>query len=443
MKSVSKLALAITLASLTVVSGAAFAETVKAEKPKKGKAEKAPPPMKVVNSKEFTAVYNPVVQAYLKSKDAATARNAWPQIKAAIKNEDDRYSAGNLGTEIGNTLKDLPLRTEAADMLIASTRTPDIEKRAAHYIRGAIAFDAREWPVAITNLERSVAMGLRPTSVEGGTELLIADAYGQIGKFPEALDWMAKSEAGSKVAGAKPLPSNFNAKMLNFAQKTKDYKYIGPVLQKLVRSNNTPAYWHDAINQTYVNVDLDSQEVLDLFRLLRSVDGMLYQQNYKAYATDSIAAFFPLEVKSLLDEGFKKGTITNTPTTFGALYTEVQNKLRDEPFSVAQLDKDIASATTGYSAAASGDIALSAGEYARAKTAYEAALAKGGIVDVKDKKDVTERTIMRLGMAKAKLGDLAGARAEFAKIKAPARRAVADFWGIYVDQLAAKATPTG
>jgi tetratricopeptide (TPR) repeat protein len=447
MKSVSRFALLVAAASLSIVAGStASAQDAKAEKPKKekpAKPEKPAAPLKLSNSKEFQAAYNPVVSAYLKKKDAANAaiaKESWPKIKAAIMNEDDRYSAGGLAQDLAAATNDKALRIEAMDLLIASGRTPESEKRTAYYLRGAIAFDSKDWPTALTNLQKSYDMGFRQNAIEGGTELLMADALGQQGKFVEAIEWMKKSEAGSKVAGAKPLPSNFDIKMLNFAQKTKDYKNIGPILQTLVRKNNTPAYWHDALNQTYVNVDLDSQEVLDLFRLLRTVNGMLYQQNYKAYATDGISALFPTEVKGLLEEGFAKKTITNTAGTFGPLYTEVQTKLRDDPFSLAQLDKDIASATTAYSAAASGDIALSVGEYARAKKAYEVALAKGPVTDLKDKKDLTERTVMRLGMAKVKLGDLAGARADFAKISSPTRRVIADYWVIYLDHLA-KAAP--
>jgi hypothetical protein len=39
-----------------------------------------------------------------------------------------------------------------------------------------------------------------------------------------------------------------------------------------------------------------------------------------------------------------------------------------------------------------------------------------------------------------KLGDLAGARADFAKISSPTRRVIADYWVIYLDHLA-KAAP--
>jgi hypothetical protein len=443
MKSVSRFALAFAITSLSpmMVSAVSAQDQAKPEKAKKEKAKKEKPatPLKLTLSKEFQAAYNPVVQAYTKKRDAtsaATAKAAFPGIKAAIMNDDDRYQAGQLAQDIANTLNsDKAMRAEAMDLLIASTRTPEAEKRIAYYIRGATAYDAQNWPNAITDLQKAYELGFRQNSIEGGVEVLIADSLGQQKKYAEALEWMKRSEAGSKVAGAKPLPSNFDAKIASFALKSKDYNLIGPAMQTLVRRNPSPDYWHDALMQTYTNVDLDSQEVLDLMRLLRAVGGMKYQQNYSAYITDSIAAFFPTEVKMVLEEGFAKGTIMKNNATFGGLYSSVNEKLKSDPYIPAQLDKDIASAKTGFEAAVSGDIALSVGEYGKAKTAYESALAKGGIVD-RDRKDQTERTIMRLGIAKLKTGDLAGAKADFAKITSPNRKAVADFWAIYADQLA-------
>lgn len=439
MKSVSRFALALAVASMSLTSAAGWAADEKPKK-EKGKKEKAPEPLKLSLSKEFQAVYNPAVQEYTKKKDdpaaQAALKAAWPNIKAAIMNDDDRYQAGNLAQVIGVQTKDTPLRVEAVDLLIASTRTPANERATAYYIKGAIGFESKDWPTAIDNMKIAYDQGFRQNLVEGGLEMLVGEALAQQGKYPEALDWMKKSQEGSKVAGAKPLPSNFLAKAANFALRTKDYQYIGPWFQDLVRANPGVDYWHDGLMQAYKYLpDLDSQEVLDLMRLLRANGAMKYEQNYAAYVTDSVAAFYPIESKAVLEEGFAKGTISRTNLTYKGRYEDVNAKLQLDPFSVAQLDKDIASAKTGYEAAVSGDIALSVGEYAKAKASYENALSLGNIVDNKERKDLTERTTMRLGIAKVKLGDLAGAKADFAKIVSPGRKAVADYWLIYVEQL--------
>ena len=73
-------------------------------------------------------------------------------------------------------------------------------------------------------------------------------------------------------------------------------------------------------------------------------------------------------------------------------------------------------------------------DYKTAKELYESALGKGAVLD-KDGGDQTDRTRFRLAMSKAMLGDYAGAKADFAMINNPNRKAIAEYWNMYIDQL--------
>ncbi len=429
---ISKFAIALSLAVLTVSS----ASTVSAaeEKPKKGKKAEGPAQLKVNLSKEFKTAYDPVVSAYLKSKDPVTAAASWDAMKAAIRSEDDKYQAGVFGMQIGREAKNDPMQRDALELVLASTLTPADQRATYTFQKAATAYDTKDWPTAQTWLIKAYDMGYRPTTIAGGLEMLIADSFNMQKKYPESLDWMQKSLDASKQPGALALPENFYPRAANVALKSGNGAVVSKWMRALVNSKPTADYWHDALMQTYKYSELDSQEVLDLMRLLRSVGGMKYEQNYSAYATDALIAFFPTEMKTVLEEGFAKGTISKTNATFGGRYNDVLEKLKIDGYSVTVLDQDIASAKTGAASAFSGDIALSVGEYGRAKGAYEAALAKGAIVD-KDGKNLSERTIMRLGIAKLKLGDTAGAKGEFAKITSAGRKSVAEYWSLYAEHI--------
>ena len=442
MKRVSKFAIAVALAALSVTSASgAYAADEKPKKEKKGKKEEAPAAAKLVLSKEFRAVYDPVVATYLKAKDPAPAASAWESIKAAIKNEDDRYQAGVFGLQIGREIKSNDMQLNAVDLVLASTYTPADQKAAYTFQKAAFAYDSKDWPTAEVWLIKAHDMGYKSTTIAGGLEMLIADSFNAQKKYPESLAWMQKSLDASKLPGAKALPDNFFPRAANNAIRSADAGLVSIWMRELVKSNPKPDFWHDALMQTYKFADLDSQEVLDLMRLLRTVGGMKYEQNYSAYATDAVIAFFPTEMKTVLEEGFANGTISKSNATFGGRYNDVIDKLKIDAYSVAVLDQDIASAKTGAALAFAGDIALSVGEYARAKTAYEAAIAKGAITD-KEGKDLSERTIMRLGIAKLKLGDIAGAKADFAKISSGGRKSVADYWSLYAEQMEKGVTAT-
>ena len=454
MKRVSKFAIAVAMAALSVTSASSiYAADEKPKKEKKGKKEEAPAPAKLTLSKEFRAVYDPIVAVYLKSagttkpgtpKDAAsiaataaaakTASASWDGLKGAIKSEDDKYQAGVFGLQIGGESKNNSMQLEAVDLVLASSFTPADQRKSYTFQKAAFAYDSKDWPTAEVWLIKAHEMGYKSTTIAGGVEMLIADSYNAQKKYPESLAWMQKSLDASKLPGAKALPENFYPRAANNAIRSADAGLVAKWMRELVNSQPTADYWHDALMQTYKLSDLDSQEVLDLMRLLRTVGGMKYEQNYSAYATDALIAFFPTEMKTVLEEGFAKGTISKTNATFGGRYNDVIDKLKIDAYSVNVLDQDIASAKTGAASAFAGDIALSVGEYGRAKTAYEAALAKGSITD-KDGKDLSERTIMRLGIAKLKLGDITGAKADFAKISSGGRKSVADYWALYAEHM--------
>ena len=442
MKPVSKFLAAVALLAVPMtVSAPAWAADEKPKKEKKGKKEEAPAALKLTLSKEFRAVYDPVVNTYLKSKDAVAASASWEALKAATKTPDEQYQLGIFGAQIGREAKNDSMYSQAVDLVLASTTTPADQRTAYTFQKAATAYDTKNWSTAEEWLIKAYEMGYKSATIAGGVEMLIADAMNAQKKFPESLEWMQKSYDASLLPGAKALPESFFPRAANVALKTKNRDLIAKWMRELVRNNPTSDYWHDALMQTYAVGQLDTQEELDLMRLLRSVGAMKYEQNYSAYATDALIAFFPTEMKSVLDEGFAKGTISKNNATFGGRYADVLEKLKLEPFSATVLDQDIANAKTGAASAFAGDIALSVGEYARAKGAYEAAIAKGSIVD-KEGKDLMERTIMRLGIVKLKMGDIAGAKAEFAKATNGGRKAVADYWLLYADQIEKGIAPT-
>jgi hypothetical protein len=292
MKAVSKFAIALALGSLSMTAStaawAADEKPKKEDKKKKGKEAEAPAQLKLAMSKEFTAVYQPVINAYIKAKDAATASASWDAIKAAIKNEDDRYQAGVFGMQIGRETKNAAMQSESVELVLASTTTPADQRTAYTFQKAATAYDTKDWANAEIWLIKAYEAGYRSNSIRGGIEMLVADALNFQKKYPESLAWMERSLVASAQPGAAALPDSFYPRGANVALKIKDRALIARWMTALVRSNPTPDYWHDALMQTYAAGGLDTQEELDLMRLLRSVGGMKYEQNYSAYATDAL-----------------------------------------------------------------------------------------------------------------------------------------------------------
>jgi tetratricopeptide (TPR) repeat protein len=445
MKSVSKFALIFALGAFSVVPLASVQaqkdeKAAKKDKNEKKGKDKPAPAFQPKLSKEFAAAYNPAVTPYVKSKDPAPAVAAWPSVKAAIKTEDDRYQAGVFGFDIGRAAKNDAMQQEGIDLVIASTSTPADQRNAYTYMKGAFAYDAKNWTVAEASLIKAQTAGYKANSIPGGVEMLIADALGQQKKYPEALDWVQKSIDGSKIAGAAALPANTYTKAANLAIKSKNNTLISKWMKALVRANPSTDFWHDALIQSYNSLNYDPQETLDLMRLLRKVGAMKYEQNYGIYVDAADKRRLPAEVVAVLNDGFKAGTISKTNLRYSEDFKDAETRLATDRAQLPVVERDAQNAKTGYDAILSGDILLSYAEYTKAAAIYEAALAKGGLAD-RDGKDQTDRALTRLGIAKLFLGDAAGARAAFGKVTSSNRREIADYWLLHMDLAAAPAAP--
>jgi hypothetical protein len=90
-------------------------------------------------------------------------------------------------------------------------------------------------------------------------------------------------------------------------------------------------------------------------------------------------------------------------------------------------------------AALTADSFFSHKNYTTSKELYEIALSKGPVVD-KEGKDQTDRARFRLAMSKTMLGDYAGAKADFAMVKGGNRKAIAEYWTMFIDQKSAAPT---
>jgi hypothetical protein len=135
---------------------------------------------------------------------------------------------------------------------------------------------------------------------------------------------------------------------------------------------------------------------------------------------------------SVLDEGFAKGVISKNNVTFSEKYKEAQARLAEDTRTLAGTVAPAKASPRGMLASLTADSFYSHKDYKTAKELYESALSKGPVLD-KDGKDQSDRTRFRLAMSKTMLGDYAGAKADFAMLTSTNRKAMAEYWNMYID----------
>jgi tetratricopeptide (TPR) repeat protein len=429
MKFVSKFALALSLAGLSLASTQAVAQE-KPKKEKKGKEAAAPAAPKRNYSKPFIAAYTPVVDKLNKAKDPAGAKADFPALVAAIGTDDDRYEAGILAINIGAGLKDLVFQEQGIDLLLASATTPANIKTEYTFRKGAIAYDGKRYPDAEKFMTDAYNMGHRANNIE----FLISNAQSQQGKDVDATAWLVKAIDADKAKGT--VNKAYYVRAANLSAKAKNYGGAANWYKQLLATENNADYWHDALAYFDRSLKFDPEESLDVMRLMRVTNGLRFQQEYAQYldSLSYIGVRYPAEAVSVLDEGFAKGVISRNNVTFSEKYNEAKSRLAEDTRTLPGTVAPAKASPKGMLASLTADSFFSHKDYKTAKELYESALAKGPVLD-KDGKDQTDRTRFRLAMSKVMLGDHAGAKADFAMINGANRKAMAEYWNMYIDHM--------
>ena len=429
MKLVSKFALALSLVAVSAAPAAFAQSDEKPKKEKKGK-EAAPAAPKRNNSKPFIAAYIPVANMLNKTKDAVAAKAAFSTVVAAIGNDDDRYEAGILAINIGAPLKDLAFQEQGIDLLIGSATTPVDLKRQVMFQKGGFAYDSKRFADAEKNMVDAYNLGNRANNIE----FYIANAMSQQSKDAEAIVWIGKAIDTNKAAGS--VNKVIVLRAANLYAKVKNYAVAADLLKDLIVAESNSDYWHDALAFFEVSRDFTPEDSLDIMRLMRATNSLRFQQEYTAYldSLSYIGVRYPAEAVSVLDEGFDKGVISRKNVTFSERYNEAKSRLAEDTRTLPGTIAHAKASPKPMLASLTADSFFSHKDYKTAKDLYESALSKGAVLD-KDGGDQTDRTRFRLAMSKAMLGDYAGAKADFAMINNPNRKAIAEYWNMYIDQL--------
>ena len=430
MKTISKLALAAVLA--TGVSGMALSVPAMA---KDKKAEAAPGLKLSPDVLKAAQVAQPAILA----KDFATAEPALAQVDAAAKTDDDKYigaalrydfeqqklaaaQAANPNAPINETVLAGPL-----DVLIANPSTPADMRGRYTSRRGALAFNGKQYPIAIQYFQKAKALGYTNEDLD----LQIVKAKMESGDVKSGLADLDAAVTAQTAAGKKA-PEDYYRYAISKGNAAKLKPETFGWLQKYAVAYPSAKTWRDVIvtfglQQNGV-VTLDETQKIDLFRLMRQTKSLADQNDYLEYADSVNRRGLPSEAQAVLKEGMAAGKIPATNTMAKTLLADTGTAIRnDGPLS--GLEKKAASNADGKLAAGTADAYLGQDNYATAIELYRLALSKGGV----NADDVN----LHLGIAQAKSGDKAGAAASFGAVKTTPRLETAQLWMAWMNAPAA------
>ena len=380
-------------------------------------------------SKPFVTAAGPIQTALTAAKgkvlDAAALEGLKQKLAvalAAASNPDDQIAVGGLAINVGEMAKDEALKRKGVNLMLTSGKAGADLMPKLHYFAGQFAYNAKEYPLAITELQ----LGLSGSPQNYDAAALLSDAYIRNNQAGLGLDILQQTIAKMKAAGT-PVPENWYRSGLGGAYRAKLLDQAVNFSADLVTAYPTKENWAAAISSVRVVAHYPVQETLDLMRLMGRTNSYAEGRDYIEYIQAADPRRLPGEVLDVINAG-ASSKLLNLADPFVVEAKGMANgRLVADKASLPALERD---ARTGNAATASGagDALLSYRDPVKAADLYSLALGKPGVD--------ANRVLTRLGIAQLDKGDYAGAQLSFAKVEGP-RKPLARLWTIYANQKAA------
>lgn len=361
-------------------------------------------------------------QAALTAKDTATATAKLNEAKAAATSPDDKYVVSSVMYDLGRQTNNMPMQQESIEAMLASGLVPPEQQASFNTAAGQMAFQAKQYPKAITYLDAAVKAGATDPNIQA----LLVEAKNSSGKPADAVETLEAAIAKQQAAG-QPVPTEWYGRGLGIALGAKGVApadqarlnaSAGRLGQGLVSSNPSKSNWRDALLIYRDSNKVDPDQELDILRLLRVAGALKGERDYLDYVQATYLKF-PGEAKAVLEDGSKAGFVSLTSGFGKEYYDLVKNKIAGDKASLGK------TAGTGRAALATADAWMGYADYATAIELYKSALAKGGV----DANIVNTR----MGQALALSGQKDAAKTTFGTITGP-RAGLARYWTIYLDK---------
>ena len=418
MKTASTWALALALG----VGGAIAATPAAAAKKEEAAPKAAPlkPSAKIIANDK-------AAQDLIKKQDWAGLTANADAIAPAIQNNDDKAVVGNYYLAAGQGSKDEKAIGKGVDLMLESGRVAPDQQAALYTAQGQIAYQANNYDKAITALTAAQKAG----SANADLTPLLVESYAKKGQTLTALQTIDQGIDANQKAG-KPTPKEWFPRAFTIAYATKpnapDYAAIraeaSQINRKWLAQENSGTVWHDVLLMYTESHQGDAELANDVRRLMYATGGLKSAPDYLEYA-EAVYQKNPGEAKTVLDEGVKKGAYTFAANRNANEINDIVTKrVAADKAALPSSEKAAGTNPAARIAISVGDGYYGYGNWAKAVEMYKLALTKQG----------ADANLLntRIGMALARSGDAAGAKAAFAQVQGP-RKELADFWTVYLD----------
>ncbi len=414
-------------------------------------AAKPPAPPKVEFSKPFAtaaaeldkalteARSNPAVQtasqAAEAARDPAAKAAAAAQVDAALggakakldaagavaTTPGDKLKLGNMIANYGGLIADPATQHRGMAMMLDSgVLAPEMVGRVS-WLAGVTAYQTRDYVTAARYVQAAKDKGFSDPQLDA----VLNDSYKRSNNPQAALANAQRDIDAARAAGTKPSESSIRT-ALQYAYDAKQFGPSTDLAALLVQNYPDRKSWNTAISVVRSLSGYQSQEVLDLMRLMERTSSFDIAQDYIEYIQAVDPRRLPGEAQKVIGAGLASGKLRAGDPFVVEAKTNADSRVAADRASLPGLERDARGAAASAAlVGGAADAFLSYGDAAKAEALYAIALTKPGVD--------SDRMLTRLGIAQVDQNKLAEAKASFARIQGP-RKAIGQLWTVYANQ---------
>ena len=358
----------------------------------------------------------------IKAGDVNTAQS---QISGLMPVSDfEAYTAAALRFELAVLKRNFQAQRVALTDMFKTASVPKKDAPRLRYVAGYLSYVVGNYDDALAQLDYAKTLGYDAIDAT----MLRADIYLRKNRVKDARPYVQDALARQRASG-QPIPAAWYDRAISLAYNAGDWAEVGSLYRERLAHYGSAPEWRSALANYLSAPGLDTQSQLDLYRLQAANGAMASERDYQAYAQLAEKAGNYAEAKAIIEAGRSAGKLTATQAVTSSLMKSVTPKAVKQIAAMPAAAKKAAGAKDGSAAMAVADSYFSLSQFPQAAEQYRLALSKGGV----DQSKVNAR----LGIALARSGDLAGAKAALAQVTGDAAN-VAGFWSVWVDQQSRK-----
>ncbi|MCQ8279161.1 hypothetical protein NFI95_11975 [Acetobacteraceae bacterium KSS8] len=334
-------------------------------------------------------------QAELRKHDYAAAMRD-VNVADGVKNKtaDESYVIAQMRAAVAQSSGNTADAIKADDALIDSSRTSSAEKTRLLMAEASMAYNAKDYPRAISAIERYFKAG----GSDPAMHTILIQSYYLQKDYPNAAKAQERQIAQEEKAGQKPTENQLQL-LASTQQQAKDMDGFNATMVKLVQDYPKPEYWANLIHGLRTNPNVSDRLAYDVDRIRLAVGLLTSTADFMDMAELATQQGLPMQGQKVMAAGYASGALGKDAGAAreARLKALIDRTAAETKANLAKSEAAALASPTGGELLTVGYNYVDAGQAAKGIDLMKQGIAKGGLASKDD-------ALLHLGLAEMDAG---------------------------------------